>query len=58
MKPAAIFTHTKCEPPGYLVDLLRAVHYPFELVCLHKDVTCDFELDDFSRLIFMGVQAM
>lgn len=54
MKPVAIFTHTQCEPPGYLVDLLHAVNYPFQMVCLHHDVNSDFELDDFSRLIFMG----
>jgi len=54
MKPVAIFTHTECEPPGYLVNLLRAVDYPFQLVCLHNGVNSDFELDNFSKLIFMG----
>jgi GMP synthase-like glutamine amidotransferase len=54
MKPVAIFTHTECEPPGYLVNLLRAIDYPFRLVCLHQGTNADFELENFSKLIFMG----
>jgi len=54
MKPVAIFTHTECEPPGYLVKLLRRLDYSFRLVCLHNGVNADFELEDFSKLIFMG----
>ena len=54
MKPVAIFTHTECEPPGYLVNLLRELEYPFQLVCLHNGVNTDFKLADFSKLIFMG----
>ncbi len=54
MKPAAIFTHTECEPPGYLVNLLDALNYPYRLICLHNGINTNFVLSDFGRLIFMG----
>jgi len=53
MKPIAIFTHTDCEPPGYLTTLLQRLNYHFYLICLHKGEKRP-SLDAFSGLVFMG----
>lgn len=54
MKPIRIFRHIDCEGPGYLLDVLKRLDVPHELVCIDQGDEVPQQLDDVSGLVFMG----
>jgi GMP synthase-like glutamine amidotransferase len=54
MKPILIFTHSDCEPPGYLRTLLERLGYPGHQVCLEQQEWDDQVLNNISGIVIMG----
>ncbi|MDJ0881856.1 MAG: type 1 glutamine amidotransferase [Gammaproteobacteria bacterium] len=54
MKPVLVFSHTTCDPPGYIGELLDRYGYPYQIYCLAEQHQVPSQLDDWAGFIFMG----
>ena len=54
MKPVLVFSHTNCDPPGYIGDLLDRYAYPYQIYCLVEQHQAPQQLDEWAGFIFLG----
>jgi GMP synthase-like glutamine amidotransferase len=54
MKPVLVFRHLACEGPGYLADVFKREHIPFEVIPLDEGAGVPESIDKASGLVMMG----